>query len=385
MMAQQQDTSTDSNTVVIGVVADPVGAPVQVAQQLAEDLPTVLSDQLPEGATWRVEVHREQLPRSDASHTEMMEVAAERMRQHGWDHAVCVTDLPLRSGKQPIVADASSSHCVVVASLPAFGGMRLRRRVRNVVAQLVADIRAPGTPSDDSEEHRRRRLPALGGRFQRVTPDQQGIDFRILASRGETRLLVGMVRANRPWQLVFGLTGPLVGAFAFSAFYIISTSVWQLAVTMGALRLSAAVIGSIAVMVTWLIVYHGLWEKITNRPAAERDEIMLFNASTVVSLTIGVGCMYLGLFVANLVAAGVVLTPQVFGQYVGADPGIGEYAVTMLLVTTAGTIAGAIGSGFESEDAIREAAYSYRERERRQALRDVQAQREDSDTDADRG
>lgn len=383
MTAQQQDTSTETGPVVIGVVADPVGAPVQVARQLAEDLPALLSEQLSAGARWRVEVHREQLPRSDASHTEMVAVAAERMRQHGWDLAVCVTDLPLRSGRQPIVADASGSHCVVVVSLPAFGGMLLRRRVRNVVTQLVADIRAPGTPSDDSEEHRRRRLPALSGRFQRVTPGQEGIDFRILASRGEARLLVGMVRANRPWQLVFGLTGPLVGAFAFSAFYIISTSVWQLAVTMGALRLSAAVVGSIAIMVIWLIVYHGLWEKATNRPATERDEAMLFNASTVVSLLIGVGCMYLGLFVANLVAAGIVLTPQVFGQYVGPNPGIGEYAVAMLLVTSAGTIAGAIGSGFENEDAIREAAYSYRERERRQTLRDAQQRREDSDTSSE--
>lgn len=56
-----------------------------------------------------------------------------------------------------------------------------------------------------------------------------------------------------------------------------------------------------------------------------------------------------------------------------------EYATVILLVTAAGTVAGAVGSGFESEDSIREAAYSYRDRERRAALRDLQQRREEEE------
>lgn len=376
MTAQRSSAPTD--TVVVGVIADPVAAPTEVAQHLAQDLPGLLSEQL-EDSSWRIDVHREQLPPSDSRHTAMMDVASDRMRRQGWDLAVCVTDLPLRDGKQPIVADVSNSRRVMVVSLPAFGAMALRRRVRGVVAQLIADLRGRGTPRQDAEAHRRRRLPALGSQFRRVTPDQDGVDVRVLASRGGLRLLIGMVRDNRPWRLVFGLTGPLVGAFAFSAFYLISTAVWQLGATMGPLRLLAAVLGSIAVMVGWLIAYHHLWEQTTGRPVAEREQALLFDASTVLTLAIGVGCMYVALYAANLVAAAVVLTPEVFGQYVGPDPGLGDYAVVMLLVTAAATVAGAIGSGFESEDSIREAAYSYRERERREALRDSQQRREQGD------
>lgn len=375
------ERGSEQQPVTVGVIADPVSTPTEVAQQLREDLPDLLSEQLSEEC-WRVEVQRDQLPPSDSRHTAMMDVATDRMREHGWDIAVCVTDLPLRDGKQPIVADVSNRRRVIVVSLPAFGAMALRRRVRGVVAQLIADLRGQGTPSEDSAQHRRRRLPALAGQFRRVTPTLDNVDVRVVASRGGARLLIGMVRDNRPWRLVFGLTGPLVGAFAFSAFYLISTTVWELAVTMSVLQLVAAVLGSVVVMVGWLIAYHRLWEQTRDRPAGEREQAVLFNASTVLTLAIGVGCMYAALYVVNLVAAVVVLTPAVFGQYVGPNPGVGQYMIVILLVTAAATVAGAVGSGFESEDSIWEAAYGYRERERRKALRDEQSHREEAESSA---
>lgn len=380
MLTTSRSRDADSaEPVTIGVVADPVAAPAQVAEQLAEDLPELLSEQVDEDRVWHVEVSREQLPPSDHRHTEMMHVATERMRRHGWDLVVCVTDLPLRSGKQPIVADLSSSRRVLVVSLPAFGAMAWRRRVRGVVAQLIADQRGHGTPADDTEEHRRRRLPTLAQRFRRVTPEQEGIDVRVLASRGRLRLLTGMVRDNRPWQLTLRLKGPLVGAFAFSAFYLINTTAWELAHTMGPVRLLAAVFGSVGIMVAWLIVYHHLWERTSRRPPHEREQAVLFNTSTVCTLAIGVGCMYGALYVANVIAASIVLTPEVFGQYVGDGLAFGDYAIAMLLVTAAATVAGAIGSGFEDENAVREAAYTYRERERREALHAAETRREDHD------
>lgn len=372
-MNEPETTETTSpRSLTVGVVADPVVGPSEVAANLAKDLPGLLAEYVDGDCQWRVEVQREQLPPSDAHHTEMMDVALKRIRRHGWNLAVCVTDLPLRDGRQPIVADLSSDRRVVVVSLPAFGGMWWRRRVRNVVAQLIADMYGIKTSPVPTRKGRGRRLPMLSRRFRRVEPDDPGIDVRMLASRGGMRLLTGMVRDNRPWRLVLGMTGPVVGAFAFSAFYLINTTVWELATQMGLLRLSATALFSIGIMVVWLIVYHHLWEPTGQRRL--RDEAMLFNASTVLTLLIGVGFMFVSLYVVNLIAAGVVLTPAVLGQYVGADPGFREYAFVTLLITSAGTVAGAIGSGFESEDSVRSAAFSYRERERRQALHESRDQ-----------
>ena len=89
----------------------------------------------------------------------------------------------------------------------------------------------------------------------------------------------------------------------------------------------------------------------------------------MLTLAIGLACGYVGLYVLNLIAALIVFTPEVFSQYVGAEYGLGEYLLVALLATSAATVAGAIGSGFESEESVHEAAYSYRERARREAIR----------------
>lgn len=160
-----------------------------------------------------------------------------------------------------------------------------------------------------------------------------------------------------------------MGAFAFSAFYLLNATLWELALTMAPWQLVAVVVASMTVMITWLIVYHRLWERAKDLPPQERDRTVLFNASTVLTLAIGLTCGYAGLFVLNLTAALIIFTPEVFSQYAGDEYGLGEYLLVTLFATAAATIAGAIGSGFESEESVHEAAYSYRERARREARR----------------
>jgi hypothetical protein len=58
-------------------------------------------------------------------------------------------------------------------------------------------------------------------------------------------------------------------------------------------------------MATWLLTYNRLWE----RPAepAEREKALLYNLSTVLTLSIGVACMYAILFVLTLLAAAALI------------------------------------------------------------------------------
>jgi hypothetical protein len=70
----------------------------------------------------------------------------------------------------------------------------------------------------------------------------------------------------------------------------------------------------------------------------------------------------------NLLWALFVLDPAVMGSYLRMSRGYGHLFVLAWFVASAATVGGALGSGLESDEAIRAAAYSKREEERRNRL-----------------
>jgi hypothetical protein len=87
-----------------------------------------------------------------------------------------------------------------------------------------------------------------------------------------------------------------------------------------------------------------------------------------VTLTTGVLICYLGLYVVNLVWALFVLDPAVMGGYLHTSLRYGDLFALSWFVASAATVGGALGTGLESDEAIRAAAYSKREEERRDRL-----------------
>jgi hypothetical protein len=88
----------------------------------------------------------------------------------------------------------------------------------------------------------------------------------------------------------------------------------------------------------------------------------------VVTLTTGVLICYLGPYVVNLAWALFVLDPAVMGGYLSASLGYGDLFVLTWFVASAATVGGGLGSGLESDEAIRAAACSKREEDRRNRL-----------------
>ncbi|MBP2366807.1 hypothetical protein [Pseudonocardia parietis] len=122
-------------------------------------------------------------------------------------------------------------------------------------------------------------------------------------------------------------------------------------------------------MIAWLIIDNGLWE----RPTGDRlrEQAVLYNAATVATISIGVLCMYVLLYVVTVASALVVIPPAYLGSTLVHPSGFGDYAGIAWLSVSMGTIAGALGSGLASEDAVRQASYSRREQERRRRLKDA--------------
>ena len=125
-------------------------------------------------------------------------------------------------------------------------------------------------------------------------------------------------------------------------------------------------------VVAWLVIDGELWDRPDKDSAQARERSRLYNTSTLVSLTVGVLICYFALYVVNLGWALFILDPTVMSGELHASFGFGDLFVLAWFVASAATVGGGLGSGLESDEAIRAAAYSKREEERRNRLANKQ-------------
>jgi hypothetical protein len=166
-----------------------------------------------------------------------------------------------------------------------------------------------------------------------------------------------MVRANRPWRLIVGLSRALAVALGAAALTLVQSDVWRIAAALGPARLTVLMLVSLAATVVSLIVAHDLWE--SRVEGAAREQVVLFNVATALTVTVGVASLYAGLFVLSLAAAGLVLTGGLLADELGRPVGLREYVDLAWLLSSLATVGSALGAGLESDAEVREAAYGY--------------------------
>jgi hypothetical protein len=358
----------------VGVVADP-GLPAKVAATLAaHGLEEYLAAKIGPCPRWVVETVSAVLPVNEDGMVPLAELAAIRRRQPGWDVVVYLTDLPRRSGTQPVVADFSMTHAVALISLPAVGWVRLRRCVRDVVVYLLRRLAEERREHDQADcghpekVARRRLLPWFSGDLglmvrEAVSPHPDA-DFTLALNgwHGRARLLFGMVRDNRPWVLVPHLASATAAAGAAAAAGIFYNSVWGMAEALPAWRLTLIMVASVTVMAVWLLIYNHLWDRPDDHHTPA--EAVIYNVSTAVTLLLGVVCMYGLLYVSALAVSALIIGPGYLQSQLHHRIGFGDYAAVVWLASSIGVVAGALGSSLDGEEAVRKAAYSRRERDR---------------------
>ena len=372
-MATQGGAAADAPTVTLGLLSDP-GLPAELSADLAEQLPDLLEHETDGRARWRVETASQQLSLDEHGTLPSVEIGQRALAEHRWDLVILVTELPRRAGTQPIISDYGLASGVGLVSLPGLGAMGLRRQARKVIVHLAAEylIDKPlgdgGTDKQGQGGPRAHRALSLGAPVQHIGSSNEGIDahLALTGTRGRLRRLAGMVRANRPWRLVPSLSPAIAGAAAGAAFGVFYSNIWQLADAFSGWRLTLVNVLAVLAMTAWLIIDNSLWERPSDRKL--REEAALYNAATTLTISIGVLCMYALLFVVTLVSALVVIPPDYLATTLKHPSGFGEFAIVAWLSASMGTVAGALGSGLASEDAVRQAAYSKREQERRQSL-----------------
>jgi hypothetical protein len=361
--------------VVVGILADP-DLPAAVARPFPDILPGMLAKQVSDSVCWAVEAVCEPFEAMAPDTSRLIDKARERVQHTSWTLAIGLTDMPMRAEGGVVLAEISNVGRVALISLPALGGLRLRRQsaelIVAVVDWLTRDVTGRGAGTQpDGPRLPRRALAAAHARVLVPPDDDVGIEVVTARRWGLPRLLAGVVRANRPWKLALGLSTALAGALTGSAFGVLYSAVWQLGAALSPMRLAAVTLGAIAALVFWLIIGHDLWER-----GSDRNRVggtWLRNAGTVLTLGFGALMFFLVLFAITTVAAAVVIPPDYLAAQIGRPVGWWSYPTVGLMASVLGIVAGAVGSGLEDDETVRRATYGHREQERwREVRRDRQ-------------
>jgi hypothetical protein len=343
--------------VLVGIIADP-GLPTEIANELARAIPEALAERSGDRLRCRVVVVSETLSRGEGER--LIDVTARRREQEGWDFVIALTDLPLPTGEGQLVADLSKRADAAVIAVPMLSMVRPAEHARDLAVRLLLEW-AGEEPS--AAGHRLEAGPPPGTPAVRpVAPDYDDIDLRLAAATGALRVLAGMVWVNRPWRLVLGLRGALAAALATAAAGLVSNAVWQLSGAISTARLWVATVLSLTVFVIWLIVNHNLWQHPADPSPGQRRRVRLYNAATMLTLVIGCAAGYLMLFAGTLLTAWFFVVPDVLSSAIGHQAGFRDHLRLAWLVSSLATLGGALGSGLESEEAVRSATYGNRVR-----------------------
>lgn len=360
-MDEQRSTDgpvTDKHSTV-GLMADP-GVPGTVAAAIADDLAADLAREL--GGRWSVEVSRETLPLGPDGEIRLTGHAPRLLKQHNWNFVLYLTDLPTRPDGVPLRYDVSGTHAAALISIPAFGVIRVKSKVRALALRLVSS----GMNGDE-----------VGAPVTDDLPPAEGSGFV-----NHVHLLAGMVHNNRPTRMVPALTGVIAAGAGTGAFGIFYGSIASLAVELHPLRLLMISVMGILTLVAWLILRNGLWnppnEELT--PGNRRMD----NAATVLTVGTGVGLMFLGLLVAMFVLAVAVMDSDYLASQLSRPAEILDYVHLAWLSSCLGAFAGALGSNFDDEETVRESTYSLRWHERRKMFDNYEGRESESREEQER-
>ena len=343
---------------VIGLLAAP-GPVSELTESLVGEIADRLAGQLPV-VRWRIEFFSDRLVQPPTDLSELIAAGRRMLLEHGWHLAVCVTDLPLETARRPVIAHVSATHGVAVLSVPAPGPVSVRKRTAETIVRLVRHMLGDLAQAEDAAgrlplaEAVTRRMRELGARTER---GEHGVGFVARVITGNIWLLLGMLRANRPWRLALQLMRAPVVAFAAGVFALVTSDIWRLSHYLGPLRLGAIALGSVAAITVTIMVSTGLWER-SPHPGA-REQVALFNIVTAATVGLGVAALYLALFITMLAAAMLLVPGNLLGLVLGHPVGVTDQVGLAWLATSIATLGGALGATLESGESVREAAYTY--------------------------
>ncbi|WP_024355953.1 hypothetical protein [Leucobacter chironomi] len=333
------------------VVADP-GQPSRRVSRIRTRLEAELERVLTAPVAVRV---RTELIRIDPDDTlDVSDVKRLSTEYEDVEIVMVVTEIPRHRGGRPLVAEVLASDDVAVVSLPTLGAGATNGRLLRVLVSCARQMRA--APAEDEARH--------GIAWARWRGCAENANRLLQAHRltGGARTVFGMVLANDPWRIVPKLSSALAAAAAAGAFGVFYNSIWQMSAVLSPLRLAVISGLAIIVIVGWLLIGNRLWDR--PRYASLTEVILLYNLSTVLTLLLCVLALYASLVVIILLSGLIVIDPDFMSSVLGSEARFSNYVDIAVLSASLGTVAGALGSSFDSDADIRMLTHGQRERQR---------------------
>lgn len=193
--------------------------------------------------------------------------------------------------------------------------------------------------------------------------------------KSKIKTMLGIISTNQPSRSIGALSGALAAGIGVGAFGIFYSSIWEMADYLTVTRLAVVNIVAVLAMILWLLLDNSLWDKLSAK--SFKGFIALYNGSTLLTLAVAVLGMYAILFLFIFAGAGAIIAPDYMTKVLGEPVTVGTYARISWLAASMGVTAGALGSSFNSDAAVRRLTHGARERQR------LYSRNEDYDGEAD--
>lgn len=334
------------------VVADP-GLPTRRADAVKEDLEQILRDLFspPIRVLTRTRLIRID-PQNSLDFADARRMADEHDRV---DVTVLLTEIPRHTDGKPLMAEIFPEENVAVLSCPTFGAWATKKRILTTMVDSVIRL-SPTTDSRDPEVY--------GLRWSQWSEHAETGSLALHAHTftGGPRTVLGMTLGNDPWRIAPRLSSAMAAALATGAFGIFYHSIWEMSDSLSTMRLLSIGVLAMTAMGVWLMIGNRLWDKPKEKKFSR--VVMLYNISTVLTLSLCMLMLYLCLVVLILLGGLVVIDPGFMSEILEDDAEFSNYLDIAWLSAAMGTVAGALGSSFDSETDLRKLTHGQRERQR---------------------
>jgi len=367
----------------IGIIAAPE-FPTDMAYQLKDQLPSVLSEEINEDISWEFEVMVDGITSVAEDSETLLNSVLNRRTNKGWDYTLCLTDIPFFFENDVELSRVNLDHDTAFLSLPALG-WSVKKRVTNMIVQVIGDIHYKEDVSPDEKRDERIDDIFIWNKIRKSRKtEKEEVILRYLLSpkiSGRLTLISGMTYDNKPWRLMPSLRSIFAIAFSSGAYGMIFPTLWGLANSYSPFRLAGLAILAIMSLMFWITQSHNLWEE-KSISGNERYR-KLYNTTTIITLLLAIGLFHIILVLLFLITAFFLVSPSFYIEQLGlsGDPSFLNYLQLAWMTASVGTITGAIGVGLEDEENVRQSTYGYRQQQRYEIMEERREEEEEKRND----